>query len=317
MLRVSVCEARPRRARLSMFGVCARGLPKAPTESARCWSVIKRRKFGRSMPPPFCSIAPPIRRRPGSGPAMAMDCNERGVTIRTHPHDHHDREAAGHAIEGGSRRVHRDRPPPAEVSHTGRGGTPEKAGGETVSLTSTAVPVTPHVVLLLRRGWFGETPPRSSCSAQRLSRRCRGSWRSRGIVAHPSRRALGEDLPGLEAVHAVGDAHDERHVVLDEEHRRAQLRHTLTQRIAAPRPRSHAGPDRPWARPGRARGPRGPRGPPARRCGACRWRGRHVVVSRSGSGRGSRPGRTPRPWTPWCGAGRMAIARARSTSMPG
>ena len=44
-----------------------------------------------------------------------------------------------------------------------------------------------------------------------------------GIVPHPAGGALGDDLPGLEAVDPVADAHDERHVVLDEEHRRGRV----------------------------------------------------------------------------------------------
>ena len=44
-----------------------------------------------------------------------------------------------------------------------------------------------------------------------------------GVVAHRGRVALGNDRPGLQAVHPVADAHDERHVVLNEEDRRVEL----------------------------------------------------------------------------------------------
>ena len=44
-----------------------------------------------------------------------------------------------------------------------------------------------------------------------------------GVVADRRRRSLGDHSPGFEAVHAIGDAHDERHVVLDHQHRGAEL----------------------------------------------------------------------------------------------
>ena len=44
-----------------------------------------------------------------------------------------------------------------------------------------------------------------------------------GVVAHLVGRALGDDRAGLEAVDAVADRHHERHVVLDDEQRRAEL----------------------------------------------------------------------------------------------
>src|SRR5262245_19573878 len=43
------------------------------------------------------------------------------------------------------------------------------------------------------------------------------------VVADHVGDALGDDPAHFEAVHAVADAHDQRHVVLDDEHRRTHL----------------------------------------------------------------------------------------------
>src|SRR4051812_15202997 len=43
------------------------------------------------------------------------------------------------------------------------------------------------------------------------------------VAAHGRRGALGDQATEIEAVDAVADAHDERHVVFDDEHRRAEL----------------------------------------------------------------------------------------------
>ena len=46
---------------------------------------------------------------------------------------------------------------------------------------------------------------------------------TRGSSRTSPRRSLGDHRAGFEAVDAIGDPHDERHVVLDHEHRRAEL----------------------------------------------------------------------------------------------
>ena len=89
------------------------------------------------------------------------------------------------------------------------------------------------------------------------------------VVADLVGRARGDDRAGLEAVDAVADRHDERHVVLDDEHRRRRAPRGCAA-AAARTPRPRAGRCRRSARRGTAPGRRWRAGRPARRCGACR-----------------------------------------------
>ena len=107
------------------------------------------------------------------------------------------------------------------------------------------------------------------------------------IVAHGHRIALGDHAARLEAVDAVADAHDERHVVLDDQHRGAELAADLhdqrTERLGLAL-RDAGGRLVEAQHPRR----RGRAGRPARRCAGCRWTGRRCGRWRSGRGRGSR-----------------------------